>query len=79
MDHARSRRAAASGRAARSAGGTWADIGAGEGAFTLALADLLGPGGRIVAVDRDAGRCARTRTRSRRGSRRRAHDARRRT
>ena len=39
-----------------SAGGTWADIGAGEGAFTLALADLLGPGGRIVAVDRDAAR-----------------------
>ena len=35
-------------------GGTWADIGAGEGAFTLALADLLGPAGRIVAVDRDA-------------------------
>jgi SAM-dependent methyltransferase len=34
-------------------GGTWADIGAGAGAFTLALADLLGPGGRIVAVDRD--------------------------
>ncbi len=40
-------------RAAVSPGGTWADIGAGEGAFTLALADLLGPGGRIVAVDRD--------------------------
>ena len=36
------------------AGGTWADIGAGSGAFTLALADLLGPGARIVAVDRDA-------------------------
>ena len=36
-------------------GGTWADIGAGTGAFTLALADLLGPGGRIVAVDRDTG------------------------
>ncbi len=34
-------------------GGTWADIGAGAGAFTLALADLLGPGGRIVVVDRD--------------------------
>jgi SAM-dependent methyltransferase len=34
-------------------GGVWADIGAGEGAFTLALAELLGPGGRIVAVDRD--------------------------
>ena len=41
-------------RAAVEPGGTWADIGAGEGAFTLALADLLGPGGRIVAVDRDA-------------------------
>jgi SAM-dependent methyltransferase len=36
-------------------GGTWADIGAGDGAFTLALADVLGPGARIVAVDRDAG------------------------
>jgi len=36
-------------------GGTWADVGAGEGAFTLALADLLGAGARIVAVDRDAG------------------------
>ena len=35
-------------------GGTWADLGAGTGAFTLALAELLGPGGRIVAVDRDA-------------------------
>jgi SAM-dependent methyltransferase len=34
-------------------GGTWADIGAGEGAFTLAIADLLGRGGRIIAVDRD--------------------------
>ena len=37
------------------AGGTWADIGAGEGAFTLALADVLGPGARIIAIDRDAG------------------------
>lgn len=36
-------------------GATWADIGAGSGAFTLALADLLGPGATIVAVDRDAG------------------------
>jgi SAM-dependent methyltransferase len=36
-------------------GGVWADIGAGQGAFTLALADLLGPGAQIVAVDRDAG------------------------
>ena len=34
-------------------GGSWADIGAGDGAFTLALADLLGPGGSIVAIDRD--------------------------
>jgi ubiquinone/menaquinone biosynthesis C-methylase UbiE len=42
-------------RGAVESGGTWADIGAGNGAFTLALADLLGPGGRIVAVDRDAG------------------------
>ncbi len=41
-------------RAAVEPGGTWADIGAGQGAFTLALADLLGPGGRLVAVDRDA-------------------------
>jgi ubiquinone/menaquinone biosynthesis C-methylase UbiE len=40
-------------RPAVAPGGTWADIGAGEGAFTLALADLLGPGGRIVAIDRD--------------------------
>lgn len=40
-------------RAAVQPGGTWADIGAGEGAFTLALAELLGRGGRIVAVDRN--------------------------
>ena len=36
-------------------GGQWADLGAGEGAFTLALADLLGPGAHITAVDREAG------------------------
>ncbi len=35
-------------------GGQWADLGSGEGAFTLALADLLGPGARITAVDRDS-------------------------
>ena len=35
-------------------GGRWADLGSGEGAFTLALADLLGPGSNITAVDRDA-------------------------
>ncbi len=34
-------------------GGRWADLGAGEGAFTRALADLLGPGSHITAVDRD--------------------------
>jgi SAM-dependent methyltransferase len=34
--------------------GIWADVGAGDGAFTLALADLLGPEGRIIAVDREA-------------------------
>lgn len=33
--------------------GRWADLGAGAGAFTLALADLLGPGASITAVDRD--------------------------
>ena len=42
-------------RPAVAPGGIWADIGAGSGAFTLALADLLGPGGRIVAIDRDSG------------------------
>jgi SAM-dependent methyltransferase len=36
-------------------GATWADLGSGAGAFTLALADLLGPGGRIYSVDRDRG------------------------
>jgi ubiquinone/menaquinone biosynthesis C-methylase UbiE len=36
-------------------GGRWADLGSGEGAFTLALADLLGPGSHITAVDRDGG------------------------
>lgn len=36
------------------AGERWADIGAGSGAFTLALADLLGPGATVIALDRDA-------------------------
>ena len=31
----------------------WADLGSGRGAFTLALADLLGPTGSIHTVDRD--------------------------
>jgi len=34
-------------------GGTWADFGAGEGTFTLALARLLGTKGMVFAVDRD--------------------------
>jgi SAM-dependent methyltransferase len=49
-------------RPAVTRGGIWADIGAGEGAFTLALAELLGPGGRIVAVDRDRRALARNET-----------------
>jgi ubiquinone/menaquinone biosynthesis C-methylase UbiE len=36
-----------------SQGGTWADLGAGTGAFSLALADLLGPEATIHLVDRD--------------------------
>jgi ubiquinone/menaquinone biosynthesis C-methylase UbiE len=39
--------------AVEGAGLVWADLGAGSGAFTLALADLLGPGAEIQAVDRD--------------------------
>lgn len=34
-------------------GGMWADLGSGTGAFTMALADLLGPGGEIYSVDTD--------------------------
>ncbi len=35
-------------------GGVWADLGSGTGAFTLALADLIGSAGQIYSVDRDA-------------------------
>ena len=35
-------------------GGTWADFGAGTGLFTRALAYLLEPEGRIIAVDQNA-------------------------
>ncbi len=34
-------------------GDSWADLGSGGGAFTLALADLLGPTGHIYSVDTD--------------------------
>jgi ubiquinone/menaquinone biosynthesis C-methylase UbiE len=36
-------------------GGVWADLGSGTGAFTLALADLIGAGGEIYSVDKDGG------------------------
>ena len=35
-------------------GGVWADFGSGTGAFTLALAELIGPTGRIYSVDKDS-------------------------
>ncbi len=34
-------------------GGFWADLGAGSGAFTLALSELVGRGAEIYAIDRD--------------------------
>ena len=34
-------------------GGKWADLGSGQGAFTLALAEVIGEDGMIVSVDQD--------------------------
>ena len=34
-------------------GGRWADLGAGSGPFTRALAELLGPAGELLAVERE--------------------------
>jgi ubiquinone/menaquinone biosynthesis C-methylase UbiE len=34
-------------------GGIWADLGSGTGAFTLALADLIGSTGQIYSIDKD--------------------------
>lgn len=34
-------------------GGSWADLGAGSGAFTFALRELVGPTSTIYAVDKD--------------------------
>ena len=53
------------------AGEAWADLGCGEGAFTLLLAEELGSGGSVLAIDRDAGAIDKLRialSRNRRGS-----------
>ena len=42
----------------RSSGGMWADFGSGHGAFTLALAELIGQDGTIYSIDRDRGALA---------------------
>jgi len=42
------------GAAVATKGGVWADLGAGTGVFTRALATLLGPDGTVYAVDRNA-------------------------
>jgi len=34
-------------------GGVWADFGSGTGAFTLALAELIGPSGVLHSIERD--------------------------
>lgn len=44
--------------AVRAPGEHWADLGAGHGTFTAALATLLGPHGHIEAVDVDPGAVA---------------------
>ena len=36
-------------------GRVWADLGAGRGTFTMALATLLGTAGQVYALERDAG------------------------
>src|SRR5690349_17588079 len=35
-------------------GGVWADFGSGQGAYTMALAELIGPGSTIYSIDKDA-------------------------
>src|SRR3989442_9484788 len=63
MDHADHVRLLAGG-VPQDIGGTWADLGAGSGAFTLALADLIGPHGVIHAIDRDRAALAELRSAS---------------
>ena len=46
-------RGAVTDEAGRTFGSTWADMGAGSGTFTFALAEILGAGGHVVAVDRE--------------------------
>jgi SAM-dependent methyltransferase len=58
-DHVALLRAAVAG--VPDAGARWLELGSGEGAFTLALADLLGPGATIHSVDLDAGALRRQR------------------
>ena len=36
-----------------SPGGIWAEFGSGRGVFTIALAELIGPGGTIYSLDKD--------------------------
>lgn len=52
----------------RVGGTTWADVGAGDGTFTRALAEVLGPGSRIYAIDRDAAALATLERRARRAA-----------
>ena len=46
-------------------GGTWADLGCGDGTFTAALAERLGSGARVFAVDHDPSALSRLRQRFR--------------
>ena len=40
-------------------GGVWADFGSGDGAFTLALAELIGSTGQIYSLDKSKGKLGR--------------------